>query len=53
MNTNTRVHTITSVRPDRDLDRALNLLADAFDFVIVDRCPTACRFCDEKFANAA
>jgi hypothetical protein len=35
------------------MDRTLNILAAAFDFEVVDRCPSACQFCDESFTNAA
>jgi len=33
--------------------QALANLAEAFDFVVVERCPTACAFCDEPLHHAA
>jgi len=35
------------------MDRALNLLADAFAFEVVERCPVSCQFCDQSLTNAA
>lgn len=53
MNTTSRIHPITPIRPDTDMDRALSLIADAFEFEVVERCPAPCQFCDEPLTNAA